>query len=43
MISKEGPLAFYKGFSSNFMRIGSWNVIMFVSLEQIKASFPTVD
>ena len=37
MFAKEGPLAFYKGFTSNFMRIGSWNVIMFVSLEQIKA------
>lgn len=43
MLKNEGPLAFYKGFTSNFMRIGSWNVIMFVTLEQIKASFPTVD
>lgn len=43
MMKNEGPLAFYKGFTSNFMRIGSWNVIMFVTLEQIKASFPTVD
>ena len=43
MFKNEGPLAFYKGFTSNFMRIGSWNVIMFVTLEQIKAQFPTVD
>ena len=43
MLKNEGPLAFYKGFTSNFMRIGSWNVIMFVTLEQIKAQFPTVD
>ena len=40
MMMKEGPLSFYKGFSSNFMRLGSWNVIMFVSLEQIRGLFP---
>ena len=39
MIAKEGPLAFYKGFTANFMRLGSWNVVMFVSLEQIKGQF----
>jgi solute carrier family 25 (mitochondrial uncoupling protein), member 8/9 len=39
MINKEGPLAFYKGFTANFMRLGSWNVVMFVSLEQIKGHF----
>ena len=39
MIANEGPLAFYKGFTANFMRLGSWNVVMFVSLEQIKAQF----
>jgi len=33
MIAKEGPLSFYKGFTANFMRLGSWNVVMFVSLE----------
>lgn len=36
MIAKEGPLAFYKGFTANFMRIGAWSVVMFLSLEQIK-------
>ena len=40
MIAKEGPLSFYKGFTSNFMRLGSWNVVMFVMLEQIKGMFP---
>lgn len=40
MVAKEGPLAFYKGFTSNFMRLGSWNVVMFVCLEQIKGMFP---
>lgn len=37
MIKEEGPLSFYKGFTANFMRIGSWSVVMFLSLEQIKA------
>jgi solute carrier family 25 uncoupling protein 8/9 len=40
MIAKEGPLSFYKGFTANFMRLGSWNVVMFVTLEQIKGMFP---
>ncbi|KAL0725653.1 hypothetical protein Bca4012_040252 [Brassica carinata] len=31
-----GPMAFYKGFVPNFGRLGSWNVIMFLSLEQLK-------
>ncbi|GFY83730.1 plant uncoupling mitochondrial protein 1 [Actinidia rufa] len=33
-----GPLAFYKGFIPNFGRLGSWNVIMFLTLEQVKAT-----
>lgn len=32
----EGPMAFYGGFTPNYMRIGTWNVIMFLSYEQIK-------
>lgn len=39
VLMKEGPLAFYKGFQANFLRLGSWNVAMFVALEQIKAQF----
>ncbi|KAK0577910.1 hypothetical protein LWI29_002133 [Acer saccharum] len=35
-LKKEGPLAFYKGFLPNFGRLGSWNVIMFLTLEQAK-------
>ena len=35
-LRNEGPLAFYNGFSATFMRIGTWNVIMFITLEQIK-------
>uniref|UniRef100_A0A672GQM2 Dicarboxylate carrier UCP2 n=1 Tax=Salarias fasciatus TaxID=181472 RepID=A0A672GQM2_SALFA len=33
---KEGPTAFYKGFMPSFLRLGSWNIVMFVSFEQIK-------
>ncbi|KAH7672883.1 solute carrier family 25 (mitochondrial uncoupling protein) member 8/9 protein [Dioscorea alata] len=35
----DGPLAFYKGFIPNFGRLGSWNVIMFLTLEQVKKIF----
>jgi len=33
---EEGLGAFYKGFLPNFARLGSWNVIMFLTLEQVK-------
>ncbi|CAJ1065157.1 mitochondrial uncoupling protein 2-like [Xyrichtys novacula] len=36
MLIKEGPTAFYKGFVPSFLRLGSWNIVMFVSFEQIK-------
>ncbi|XP_058489002.1 mitochondrial uncoupling protein 2-like isoform X1 [Solea solea] len=36
MLIKEGPTAFYKGFVPAFLRLGSWNIVMFVSFEQIK-------
>ncbi|CAH2301051.1 mitochondrial brown fat uncoupling 1, partial [Pelobates cultripes] len=36
MLTKEGPTAFYKGFMPSFLRLGSWNVVMFVSYEQLK-------
>ncbi|XP_047574465.1 mitochondrial brown fat uncoupling protein 1 isoform X1 [Lutra lutra] len=36
MFTKEGPLAFFKGFVPSFLRLGSWNVIMFVCFEQLK-------
>nr|CAD1818293.1 unnamed protein product [Ananas comosus var. bracteatus] len=38
-LKNEGPLAFYKGFIPNFGRLGSWNVIMFLTLEQVKKLF----
>ena len=33
---KEGVLAFYNGFLPNFARLGSWNVVMFLSLEKAR-------
>ena len=39
----EGPFAFYNGFTANFMRIGTWNICMFVTLEKVKKlMFPPV-
>ncbi|PIA31215.1 hypothetical protein AQUCO_05100015v1 [Aquilegia coerulea] len=38
-LKNDGPLAFYKGFIPNFGRLGSWNVIMFLTLEQAKKFF----
>lgn len=32
----EGPLAFYNGFTANFMRIGTFNIACFIVLEQVK-------
>ncbi|XP_030297955.1 mitochondrial uncoupling protein 2-like isoform X2 [Sparus aurata] len=36
MLLNEGTTAFYKGFMPAFLRLGSWNIVMFVSYEQIK-------
>lgn len=33
---QQGLFAFYKGFFPNFVRLGSWNVIMFLTLEQVR-------
>jgi hypothetical protein len=33
IMRNEGPLAFYKGFVANFMRIGFWNILFFVTYE----------
>jgi len=40
-VREEGFGGFYNGFTANFMRIGLWNICMFMTLEQIKkAWFP---
>ncbi|GFU07975.1 mitochondrial uncoupling protein 2 [Nephila pilipes] len=37
---KEGGLtSFYKGFMPSFIRLGSWNICMFVTFEQLKRFF----
>ncbi|XP_063112577.1 putative mitochondrial transporter UCP3 isoform X2 [Cavia porcellus] len=36
MVAQEGPTAFYKGFTPSFLRLGSWNVMMFVTYEQLQ-------
>lgn len=43
MMTKEGPLAFYKGFMPSFLRLGSWNVVMFVTYEQLKRALMAVN
>ena len=35
---QEGIGAFYKGFAPNFGRLGSWNVAMFLTLEQVSVA-----
>ncbi|GMH42066.1 hypothetical protein BSKO_09985 [Bryopsis sp. KO-2023] len=35
-LKNDGLFAFYKGFLPNFGRLGSWNVAMFLTLEQVK-------
>ncbi|XP_058484385.1 dicarboxylate carrier SLC25A8-like isoform X2 [Solea solea] len=36
MLRNEGATSFYKGFTPSFLRLGSWNIVMFVTYEQIK-------
>nr|CAB3267487.1 mitochondrial uncoupling protein 3 [Phallusia mammillata] len=36
MLFNEGVLSFYKGFVPSYLRLGSWNIVMFVSYEQYK-------
>lgn len=42
MLVNEGSLAFYKGFVPAFLRLGSWNIVMFVSYEQLKRAMMMV-
>ncbi|ELW71874.1 Mitochondrial uncoupling protein 3 [Tupaia chinensis] len=42
MVAHEGPTAFYKGFTPSFLRLGSWNVMMFVTYEQLKRALMKV-
>lgn len=42
MFKSEGFKAFYKGFVPSYLRLGSWNIVMFVSYEQYKRFFRDV-
>ncbi|KAM4845734.1 putative mitochondrial transporter UCP3 isoform 2-T2 [Thomomys bottae] len=42
MVAQEGLTAFYKGFTPSFLRLGSWNVMMFVTYEQLKRALMKV-
>ncbi len=33
---------FYQGFLPNFARLGSWNVVMFLTMEQARPASPVV-
>ena len=37
-VAKEGLGGFYKGFGANFARMAGWNIVFFVTFEQIKAA-----
>ena len=39
MFKEGGFKAFYKGFMPSFIRLGSWNICMFVTFEQLKRLF----
>jgi len=39
LMKTQGPTAFYKGFIPNFTRIGSWNIVTWVTLEQLKKQY----
>ena len=36
MFTNEGPLAFYKGFVPSFARLVSWNIVLWITYEQMK-------
>lgn len=42
MYKKEGARAFYKGFVPSFLRLSIWNIVMFVSYEQLKRNITTI-
>jgi len=39
MLFKEGITSFYKGVLPAYLRLGSWNIVMFMSFEQYKKAF----
>mmetsp|Transcript_12003 Transcript_12003/g.20261 ORF Transcript_12003/g.20261 Transcript_12003/m.20261 type:complete len:92 (+) Transcript_12003:564-839(+) len=39
ILKNEGVTAFYKGFTPNIMRLGGYNVILWLTLENIRKRF----
>jgi solute carrier family 25 uncoupling protein 8/9 len=39
LLKTQGPSAFYKGFVPNFARIGTWTIVAFTTLEQLKIAY----
>ena len=33
---QEGPMAFYRGFKASCLRLVSWNIVLWISYEQLK-------
>lgn len=43
LLRTQGPSAFYRGFIPNYARIGTWNVITFVTIEQLKTLYRSMN
>ncbi|KAJ9599200.1 hypothetical protein L9F63_010331, partial [Diploptera punctata] len=43
MMTKEGPGAFYKGFTPSFCRLVSWNIVMWITYEQFKLGVARIE
>jgi len=41
-LKNEGPLAFYGGFIANCSRLVTWNIVMFMSLQQLRRIYSEV-
>ena len=39
MIRNEGFFSLYKGFTNNFARIGSFNIVLWLTYEQLRHTF----
>ncbi|KXJ09104.1 mitochondrial uncoupling protein 3 [Exaiptasia diaphana] len=39
LLKHNGITAYYKGFTPNFIRLGAWNIVMFMSYEQLQRLF----
>uniref|UniRef100_A0A8C3U709 UCP3 protein n=1 Tax=Catharus ustulatus TaxID=91951 RepID=A0A8C3U709_CATUS len=42
LLTQDGPAGLYKGLVPSFLRLGSWNVVMFVTYEQLQCRSQTL-